>query len=200
MELVISSRIGRELEGVLDEVARLRISVFREFPYLYEGDAVVERGYLAGYAAVPASILVMAEMGGRVVGVSSGLPLADVDPAFRAPFDAAGLEVGDWFYCAESVLEPAWRGRGIGHCFFDRREAHARSLGFKRVCFCAVERPPDHPLKPAGYRPNDGFWLKRGYVRRPKLRAEFCWRQIDSERDERCNELVFWCRELSDQM
>jgi GNAT superfamily N-acetyltransferase len=200
MELVISSCIGPEVEGVLDAAARLRISVFREFPYLYDGDAVAEREYLAAYAGVPAAIFVLAEAAGRVVGVSTGLPLAAADPAFRQPFEAAGLEVGDWFYCAESVLEPAWRGRGIGHLFFDRREAHARALGFKRVCFCAVERPREHPMKPEGYRPNDEFWLKRGYVRRPELRAGFAWRQVDSAGVEVVNELVFWCRELTDQM
>lgn len=200
MEWVVSSRIGLEVEGVLDAAARLRISVFREFPYLYEGDAVAEREYLAAYAGVPEAIFVLAEAAGRVVGVSTGLPLAAADPAFREPFEAAGLAVEDWFYCAESVLEPAWRGRGIGHCFFERREAHARALGFGGLCFCAVERPQEHPMRPAGYRPNDEFWLKRGYVRRPDLRARFGWRQVDSAGVEVVNDLVFWCRELESQM
>ncbi len=36
------------------------------------------------------------------------------------------------FFFDESVLLPAYRGRGLGRpCFFDHREAHARGLGRK---------------------------------------------------------------------
>ena len=188
--------MGRDVKEDLETAAELRIAVFREFPYLYEGDRVAELGYLAAYVDVPAAIFVIAEVGGRAVGVSTGLPLADADEAFRAPFMAAGLEPAKWFYCGESVLEVAWRGRGAGHRFFDLREAHARALGFRQVCFCAVERASDHPLRPVGYRGNEAFWSKRGYRRRPELRASFAWRQVDSGGLEVVNELVFWCRDL----
>lgn len=174
--------------------------MFREFPYLYDGEEAAEREYLAGYADCPGSVFVLAEADGRVVGVSTGLPLASADPAFRAPFEAAGMDPAGWFYFGESVLAPEWRGRGIGHRFFDGRETHARMLGLARTCFCAVERPPDHPLKPAGYRANDNFWNRRGYVKRPDLRARFPWRQVDSPDSEVTNELVFWTREPGDQM
>ena len=78
---------------------------------------------------------------------------------------ASGFDVASIFYCGESVLEPAYRGHGIGHRFFDLREAHARALGgFRSITFCAVVRPPDHPQRPAEYRPLDAFWRKRGYA------------------------------------
>jgi hypothetical protein len=32
-----------ELEAALDDLARLRIAVFADWPYLYEGDAAYER-------------------------------------------------------------------------------------------------------------------------------------------------------------
>ena len=186
---------GAAVADYLEDAARLRISVFREFPYLYDGDEAAERDYLLGYAACPGSVFVLAQAEGRVVGVSTGLPLEAADPAFRQPFDAAGGDPADWFYFGESVLAPEWRGRGIGHRFFDEREAHARGLGFDRTCFCAVERPEQHPLKPACYRSNDGFWIRRGYVKRPDMRARFSWRQVDSQGSEVENELVFRTRE-----
>lgn len=174
--------------------------MFREFPYLYEGAAAAEREYLAGYAGCPGSVFVLAEAEGTVVGISTGLPLAAADPSFRRPFEDAGFDPGEWFYFGESVLASAWRGRRIGHRFFDEREFHARELGFHRTCFCAVERPEDHPLKPAGYRPHDGFWSKRGYVRCPGLQARFAWRQVDSQGAEVENVLTFWTHERSAQM
>ncbi len=185
---------GEEVRAWLADAARLRISVFREFPYLYQGSEAYEREYLDRYACCPGAVMVLALAEGSVVGVSTGLPLADADEAFRRPF--AGEAVEEWFYFGESVLEPAWRGRGIGHRFFDEREAHARGLGFSKAAFCAVVRPENHPLRPAGYRSHDAFWGRRGFVKQPSMTARLAWEQVDSEGKEVTNELVFWTRSL----
>jgi GNAT superfamily N-acetyltransferase len=104
------------------------------------------------------------------------------------------MDPRDWYYFGESVLERAWRGRGIGVAFFAGREARAAALGFRRTAFCAVERPADHPLRPHGYVPLDAFWGRRGYVRRPELRASFDWRDI-GQQTETPHPMVFWTRE-----
>lgn len=200
MEHSIRVCSGPGVTGHLEDAAKLRISVFREYPYLYEGDAAAEREYLSGYASCPGSVFVLAEAEGKVVGVSTGLPLTAADPVFRQPFETEGMNPAEWFYFGESVLARDWRGRGIGHRFFDEREAHARSLGFAGTCFCAVERSTDHPLKPPGYRSNDAFWRRRGYVEQPGLKARLAWRQVDSAGSEVMNELVFWTRETRGQM
>jgi len=49
---------GAALEARLDEVARLRIAVFRDWPYLYEGSMDYERSYLSTYRTSPGAILV----------------------------------------------------------------------------------------------------------------------------------------------
>ena len=38
-----------EAETAFDDLARLRIEVFRDFPYLYEGDLDYERQYLSTF-------------------------------------------------------------------------------------------------------------------------------------------------------
>jgi GNAT superfamily N-acetyltransferase len=90
----------------------------------------------------------------------------------------AGLPIEDIFYFGESVLRPEFRGKGIGHRFFDLREKHARSLGATVTAFCAVDRPADHPARPADYRPLDAFWRRRGYVHHPEWVARIRWREI----------------------
>lgn len=147
----------------LDEVARLRVAVFRDWPYLYEGDPAYEREYLQAYADSAESVVVLAFDGDRVVGASTGLPLADDSAEFRKPFLDAGRPVDEVFYFGESVLLPAYRGQGLGHRFFDEREAHAASLGrFTFTAFCAVDRDPTDPRRPPGHRGNEAFWEKRG--------------------------------------
>lgn len=187
---------GAGLAPWLEAVARLRVAVFRDWPYLYAGDFDYERDYLQAYARSPGSVVVLALAGGEVVGASTGLPLADDAPAFQRPFLEAGRSVGDVFYFGESVLLPAWRGRGLGHAFFDRREAHARALGgFRWTAFCAVDRAADDPRRPAGHRGNEAFWSKRGYVRQPDLTMRLAWQEIgDASPSEK--PLTFWLRAL----
>jgi len=60
--------------------------------------------------------------------------------------------------------------------------------------FCAVDRPDDHPLRPAGYRPLDEFWTSLGYQRRPELRATFVWKEI-GEATESPKHLTFWTKD-----
>lgn len=186
---------GDGIAAHLDGLARLRIAVFREWPYLYDGDEAYEAQYLRTYVDSPRSVAVLALDGGRVIGASTGLPLADEDDAFRAPIEAVGIDPARVFYCGESVLLPAYRGRGLGHRFFDMREAHARTLGgFDWTAFCAVDRAPDDPRRPGGHRDNAAFWTGRGYRRRDDLRAALPWREID--RGEVPHALTFWLRPL----
>ena len=150
--VTVEALTGDAIGPVVPDIAALRIAVFRDFPYLYDGDLAYERAYLAGLGTAPRAIVVIARAGERVVGAATGAPLADVEADWSVPFVAASLPVERRFHCAESVLLAEWRGLGIGHAFFDAREAHARALGTTAACFCSVLRPEDHPARPRDYR------------------------------------------------
>ncbi|WP_281995643.1 GNAT family N-acetyltransferase [Ruegeria faecimaris] len=186
---------GAALEAALDDVARLRIEVFRAWPYLYGGDLEYERKYLQSYRDSDRSIVVGAFDGDRLIGASTGAPLADHAADFAAAFDGSGLDLSQIFYCAESVLLPNYRGQGVGHRFFDLREAHARSFGFTKCAFCGVQRTTDHPMRPDTYRPLDAFWSARKYEPLPGAIAQFSWRDIGEE-GETLKPLQFWIRDL----
>ena len=194
MTLTFRDFTGPGIAPVLDDFARLRIEVFRDWPYLYDGDLDYERRYLADYAQGD-TILVGAFDGDRMVGAATGMPMAQHADDFAASFDGSGIDLSAIFYCAESLILPQWRGQGAGHVFFDRREAHARALGFGAVAFCGVIRPADHPMRPEGYRPLDAFWRGRGYAPVPGVVAEFGWTDI-GETDETKKPLQFWMKQL----
>ena len=195
MTLEIKTFSGTDAAGRLDDVARLRITVFRDFPYLYDGDLAYERTYLATYGRSEGSVFVLAIDGGEVVGASTGTPMTTETDEVKAPFLAAGHTPADFFYFGESVLLPSYRGRGIGLSFFAEREAQARRLGLPYTTFCAVERPADHRRRPAGYVPLDSFWQKRGYRHHPELRTTFSWRDLDETTESR-KPLSFWIKDL----
>ena len=186
---------GKDLEDALDQVARLRIEVFHAWPYLYDGDLDYERKYLQSYRESDKAIVVGAFDRDRLVGASTGAPLVDHADDFAAAFDGSGLDLNSIFYCAESVLLGDYRGQGVGHKFFDQREAHARSLGFAKCAFCGVQRPADHPMRPANYRPLDAFWHARGYEPLDGVVARFSWKDLGDE-NETSKPLQFWIRDV----
>ena len=194
MSIAVRTLSGAEIAGALDDLARLRIAVFSAFPYLYDGDPAYEAGYIREFAAEPGSILVAAFDGGRIVGAATASPMAGQKAEFRAPFAARGLDVARLFYFGESVLLADYRGRGIGHAFFDHREAAARAAGANAACFAAVVRPADHPAPPADYRPLDAFWAKRGYAPVPGLITELTWKD-HGDSGESAKPMQYWLRQ-----
>ena len=187
---------GEALNQYIPELASLRIEVIRDFPYLYDGDTEYESRYLQTYIQCPESVVVLAFDGDKVVGASTGIPLKFETDEVKAPFIKAGLNIDEIFYCGESVLISKYRGQGAGVAFFDHREDHARELGgYQYSCFCGVQRPDDHPRRPAGYRPLDNFWRKRGYEKHPELHTTFSWKEI-GEADESPKPMTFWMKAL----
>lgn len=194
MTIDVRALTGAALDAALEDVALLRIAVFRDWPYLYDGDLDYERRYLAAYRA-PGALLVGAFDGARLVGASTGTPMTDHAAEFAAPFAGVAVPLDRIFYGGESVLLAEYRGRGIGHRFFDLREDHARRRGATHVAFCSVIRPPDHPARHADDRGHDAFWHKRGYAPLPGVIARFGWKDIgDTAETEK--PLQFWMRAL----
>lgn len=189
---------GAAITPFLPALAALRIEVFRSWPYLYAGTEVYEANYLRTYSASPSSLFVLAQHAetGEVVGCSTGVALEHETANLQAPFAAAGIEVASVFYFGESVLLPAWRGRGLGHAFFDAREAYARSSGcFALTAFCAVDRAADDPRRPPGHLPLDRFWQSRGYTRQAQMQATMEWLEVGAQIPS-SQTLTFWTRPL----
>lgn len=197
-EITIKHLSGREIEPWIPDLARLRITVFRDFPYLYDGTIEYEEHYLQTYLETPDSIAVLALDGDQVIGASTGLPMADETPEFQAPFASLGYDPAKIFYCAESVLLKDYRGRGVYKHFFTGREGHALKLNrFDWCCFCGVQRPEDHPLRPSDFVPLDAIWNKFGYVKQPEIRTFYRWKDID-QTEETDHEMVFWLKSMQD--
>lgn len=194
-DIRITRLSGAALLQYLPELARLRIEVFRDFPYLYDGDYEYEKKYLQTYIDCPESVIVLAFDGDAIVGASTAIPLKYETDEVKKPFVEHGYHPDEVFYCGESVLNKAYRGLGIGVKFFEQREAHAQDLGgFKHITFCCVERPADHPRRPADYVPLDAFWNKRGYFKHPELKTTYSWKDLDDSA-ETPKPMTFWLKE-----
>lgn len=186
---------GAEIAEYIPALARLRISIFRDYPYLYEGDLDYEQHYLQTYLKCPASTVIIVLDGEQVVGASTAIPLQYEMPEIQAPFLEQGLNVKSFFYLGESVLLPAYRGQGIYRHFFNYREAAAKNQGCDKTLFMAVVRPDHHRLKPANYQSLELIWRHFGYQPQPTLMAYLSWKEI-TETQLSPKPMLSWVKQL----
>jgi GNAT superfamily N-acetyltransferase len=187
---------GKEIESVILDLAQLRIIVFKDYPYLYEGSIVYEQEYLQTYINSERSFLFTVWDDDKMVGATTCIPLFDETADVQEPFIKAGINIKTVFYFGESILLSKYRGLGIGNRFFEERENHARSFGtFEKTCFCSVVRPENHPLKPESYQPHDIFWTKRGYKKDENLQSQFDWLDINEQKST-LKPMVYWVKNI----
>jgi GNAT superfamily N-acetyltransferase len=197
MSLRIARLTGSALADAVPELAQLRMTVFRDWPYLYDGSIAYEQSYLAKFTSAPSALVVAAYDAGTMIGAATATPLASSAAEFAEPFVVRGDDPEQVFYFGESVLLQGYRGKGLGHAFFDHREAYARSFGrFTLAAFCAVRRPEHHPLRPKDYVPLDAFWRKRGFEIAEGLTTSFSWKDIDQP-DETPKPMQYWIKALN---
>jgi GNAT superfamily N-acetyltransferase len=197
MSLRIERLTGGALTAAVPELAQLRMTVFRDWPYLYAGTLDYEQDYLATFSGAAGAVVVAVYDADLMIGAATAAPLLESAEEFSAPFLARGEDPAKIFYFGESVLLKDYRGKGLGHAFFDHREDHAHSFGsFTLAAFCAVQRPADHPLRPQDYVPLDAFWRKRGFEKAEGLTTSFSWTDID-QADETAKPMQFWIKALT---
>jgi len=184
---------GEHIKACIPALAALRTTVFREFPYLYEGSDAYERSYLRTYTRSDQSVVVLALDNQKVIGAATGMPLSEETPEVKAPFIQKGLPLDEVFYFGESVLLKSYRGLGIGKTFMREREQHALQKGYSITAFCGVVRPANHPRAPKNYRPLNSFWEKIGYHKQPDMITTFEWKDLD-ENSPSSKEMVFWIK------
>ena len=193
MSVEIKALRGKEIEPWLNDFAALRMTVFRDWPYLYDGSFAYEREYLKPYLADPTAVVVGAFDKGKMIGAATASALSGHKADFAEAFKGHPMSLERVYYLAESVLLPDYRGQGIGHRFFDHREEAAKAQGFGTTAFCAVLRPQSHLLCPQGARSLEPFWRGRGYEPLDGVIARFNWQDV-GEAQETEKELQFWAR------
>jgi len=194
--LTIQTATGEKSLPYPVALAKLRIKVFQEWPYLYEGHLDYEKGYLAYYAQSTQSIVVLAKDGEQIVGASTAMPMTAANADFQKPFEGSPYPLDSIFYLGESVLLPAYRGHGVGHQFFDAREAQAAECGYRYTAFCALDRTTEDPRCPKAYHSLEPFWEKRGYQKHPEIQTTLDWREVGDSTDS-SHTLTFWIKELN---
>lgn len=149
-ELKVTAFSHPHAKNYVGDLARLRIEVFREFPYLYEGNLSYEEKYLQTYVKAPGSVVVICFADDKVVGASTGVPLANEEDSFKAPMISKGFKPEEVFYFGESVLEKSFRGFGVGKKFFIERRKTCSQYSRDKIYLFLLRCPSYRPFSKTG--------------------------------------------------
>ena len=195
-DIHVRSFTGSALKPYIHSIAKLRMEVFRDYPYFEEPDLNRETQYLRKIASNKESIGVLILDNTTLVGASIGCPLSVEETAVKAPFKEAHKDIDSYFFFGDSTLLKHYRGRGIGHHFFDARESHvAHYKKYKHICFCVPDCKEPDPRKPKDFIPLHDFWRKRGYIHHPDLKCYLTWKEIDASQATE-KHLSYWIKEV----
>ncbi len=187
---------GPAVHPYLSEIARLRITIFREYPYLYKGSQESEATYLQAYAEAPDACVFVVRDGETIIGAVTGVPLSREPASFTASFAGSPFPLDSVYYLGELLFLPAYRGQGLGSRLMNEFGEHVRALGrYRYLAGATIERPENHPLRPDGYHPIDGLMINAGFTKHPELKVTLPWPDLDGNITE--NTMVFWVKELS---
>lgn len=184
---------GKEIYPYIQDLARLRISIFREYPYLYDGNDTYEAKYLSKFSEVEDTYVVLIFDNDKVIGAFTGIPIRFEDETIvkHIPQD----KVNDTYYLSEILLDKNYRGKGIGAQLLHQLEDKIISLKkYKRFYFASVIRPENHPEKPKDYKSLDTMWLSNGY-QPTSFTCTLSWKEI-SEEVETEKTLALWEKEI----
>lgn len=200
MSLIFIKKIGAEIRDYFEDFAKLRMTVFKEYPYLYEGSLEYELEYLETYTKSEKAFLFAVYDGEQMVGATTAIPFSDETEELKKSLLNQSIEIDKIFYFGESILLKEYRGLGLGHRFMDERESHAKSFKeYTHTAFCSVIRPEDHPLRPENYRPNDSFWIKRNYKTQDNWTTKMEWIDIDSSIST-YKPMIFWMKAIESKL
>lgn len=195
MEISKQLLTGTVIADALDEVATLRLEIFQEYPYLYQGRREDELTYLITYAEAPDASIILAYHGQAVIGAVAGMPLIHEDALMLGAFAGTTFPLNEIYYVGELLFRPDYRNGGLGRKLLAQLESHIRSLGCYRKLTCAtVDRPDDHPLRPRDYIPITKFLARTDFARLPGVTTSFIWREIDGVK--RDHTMQFWIKNL----
>jgi hypothetical protein len=195
-DIHVRSFTGLGLRPYIHSVAKLRLEVFKEYPYFKDPDLAEEMRHLRKISCCKESISVLIFDGTTLVGVSIGYPLESAEPSLLGVWKGRHQEISSYFYFENPALLKHYRGRGIGHHFFDAKEAHVvHYKKYKHICFCAPESLECVPDRPSDFISPSDFWRKRGYIHHPEIKGTLSWKK-NGEAHPKEHRMSFWVKDV----
>ncbi|MDQ5890937.1 MAG: hypothetical protein QG604_811 [Candidatus Dependentiae bacterium] len=200
--LVLKTFTGEQARPYIEHIAHLRITMFKEFPYLYEGSFDGEKKHLETYCSSPKYLVLLLLKDTHVVGFFNAIPLAENGPdslsEIQAPFIAQGIDMAPYLYVGEVMVLKEFRRPHLIQFLYAYGEALARELGKDYLIFAMVKRPREHLARPADYQSLELLCAYFGFAIMKGMEIHASWKQIDTQKKEP-NTLAIWCKKVTQE-
>lgn len=188
--------VGDQVEEIRPFLAQLRLAQFHEYPYLYEGTLEGEYAYSKEMMSYKHCAVVVAYVQDKPVGIITGSSLVNFCDIFCAAdeFKAANLDPKGFYYFAEAIVIPEYRGKKLFMQLFSQFEAWVVAQGYTHGCFVS-EAYDNHPLKPHDYKELDPLWRLLGYEK-TNITVTYGWSTIQPDGSSRMQDHVmpYWIK------
>jgi GNAT superfamily N-acetyltransferase len=193
----ISERLlqGSQMQEYLEQIAQFRLTISKEYLYLYDGRLKDELLYLQHYANHAEAIAIIVSCGNQLAGAVTAIPLQFESEELTSPFAVTSYPVKRVMYVGELLFYPDYRNKGLGTRLLLRIEQHPLSRNnYEYLTSATVMRPEDHPCRPESYVLIDRFLQRNRFDKLPGVASHFTWKEIDGTR--RNHEMQFWIKVL----
>ena len=189
---------GELISPFLQDITDLCITIYKEYPYCYEGTKEEYFPFIEYYAHDNGIACLLFD-GNHPVGVAIGMPISEMREKYKAPFHHARPHENfeEIFYLGEILLLKDYRCRGLGtEMYLEFERSVKENKNFKKICFCKIDESNQTNLEPENYKPLDGFWEKNGFDRCDDITVIVNWQNV-GEVDESPHKLVYWLKSFS---
>lgn len=187
---------GKELLANIAELAKLRLKIFREYPYLYEGDSASEESYLSLFASSSDAFFIVAKGESQLVGAISGIPLDFAQKEIRDAFCQSTIESGGYYALCDILVLKEHRNRKIGSILYKEFENQLLKMKrYTKLVLWQIVRAQDDPRRPNDYFSLDDFWRKKGFIKHPELVCYIPWKEVSDEKAI-SHRFEFWVKEM----
>jgi len=185
---------GQEIAPYVQEITELCLVGYREYPYLYEGTVAKYGPFIQNYADSPNGIVCLAFDGDRPIGVATGIPMAEMREGYQATLKHTDMDLSSLFYLGELIVDKKYRKRGFASRMCFELERCAKETGrYSKMCFCTIQEPENHPLRPVDYKTVRDRW--GGFVKHEEMHFLGHWLCI-GETEESDHPMVYWIKDL----
>src|ERR1700722_3489588 len=146
--------MGQEITPYVQEITDLALTVYRDYPYLYEGTVDEYYPAIEHYTHSSDGIACLFFNNNQLVGAAIGMPMNEMRDKYKLPLVNARPEENfdQLFYLGELLLLKEYRGQGLGKQMYLEFENTVRELAFTKICFCKIDESEQNPLAPENYK------------------------------------------------
>jgi hypothetical protein len=186
---------GHEVIPYLDRLGELRIAVFSEYPYLYDGSIEAEKNYLKMYAQSKSSLVVLSKIDKKIIGFIAGLPFTEsLDNDYKDSFLTEVPIEKTVFYLGEILIQIPYRRNKIGNQLFQLFEHQLKLKGYKKILGCTVIREANSDKQEEGFS-IEQLIISKGAAKCADLIQRIGWKEVG--KDESTEHFMqYWEKEL----